>query len=59
MHTCVCGDASSCTDELESHLIGIFTPETGTGNNGQDHYEVAAAETAHDSGDTLHEGVRM
>jgi hypothetical protein len=59
MHTCACGEAFACTDDLESHLIDMSTPETDTGNSGQDHYEVATPETAHDSGDTLNEGVRM
>lgn len=43
----------------ESHPIDMFTPETHTGSERQDHYQAAAAETAHDCGDISSHGVRM
>lgn len=48
MHACSCGHTFASADDLESHLIDSFTPETDVGNDGQDHYETTTAETADD-----------
>lgn len=59
MYTCACGEAFTSAGDLESHLIDMFTPETDTGNDGQDHYEAVTAQTAHDAGGATSAGVRM